>query len=140
MSNYRQVYDEAMGGINAAMAEESANFQRATATGDVAEQVRASQAVAGYRALSNEYHRMAQEHANSMNAPPAGSEDLPREDADLARRYGLTGSELSIAKGWTADPNIPPEAKVREYLSQRQRYRQARADGSYRDDQGRVTR
>jgi hypothetical protein len=136
-----QVYDQSMAGIRAAMAEEQNNFQRAVLTGDLDEQVRASQAVAGFRTLAQGYHEMAVEHAQSMNAPPVpGGDDLSRKDADLARRYGLTANELGVAKGWTSDQTITDEDKVRTYLHQRQRYRQARADGSYRDDQGQVRR
>jgi hypothetical protein len=139
-NNLAQVYDQAMAGINSAMAEENNNFQRAALTGDVDEQVRASQAIAGYRALSQEYHRMATEHANSMNVPPAGSEELSRRDVDLARRYGLTANELGVAKGWTANPDVCDEDRVREYVQNRQRYQRMRQTGEYRDDNGRVTR
>jgi hypothetical protein len=141
MSNYRDVYDQSMRGIQAAMVEEQNAFQRATLTGDIDEQVRASQAIAGYRTLSNEYHRMASEHARSLQAPPVpGGDDLSRRDQDLARHYGLSGNELAVAKGWTSDQTITDEDRVRQYVQNRQRYRQARADGSYRDDNGRVTR
>ena len=84
---------------------------------------------------------MASEHANSMQAPAVpGGDELSRRDTDLARHYGLTGQEIAIAKGWTSDPNINDEDRVREYVSQRQRYRHARATGQYRDDQGTVRR
>jgi hypothetical protein len=142
MSNdLARVYNQSMNGIQAAMAEENNNFQRAQLTGDIDEQVRASQAIAGYRALAEQYHKMASEHAQSMNAPTlAGGDELSHRDTQLARHYGLSAKEIGIAKNWTSDPNITDEDKVREYVSQRQRYRAARADGSYRDDQGRVTR
>ena len=53
MSNdLARVYNQSMNGIQAAMAEENNNFQRAQLTGDIDEQVRASQAIAGYRALA----------------------------------------------------------------------------------------
>jgi hypothetical protein len=141
MSNYRNVYDQSMAGINAAMVEEQANFQKATITGDVEEQVRASQAIAGFRTLADSYHKMASEHANSMQAPLMdGDSELSHRDSQLARHYNLSPGELSIAKAWTSDPAINDEDRVREYVQNRRRYQRMRATGQYRDDQGRVTR
>jgi hypothetical protein len=73
-------------------------------------------------------------------APLDGADDMSRGDVALARQFGLSGRDLSIAKNWTTDPNLTDAQKVQTYLENRQRYQQARADGSYRDDQGRVTR
>jgi hypothetical protein len=69
-----------------------------------------------------------------------GSDDMTPRDAALARHYGLSARDLSVAKGWTNASDMTDEDKVRTYLQNKQRYRQARADGSYRDDQGTVTR
>jgi hypothetical protein len=73
-------------------------------------------------------------------APSFGSDDISAKDTDLARRYGLSAKEIGVAKGWTSDPNMSDEARVKGYVEQRQRYRQMRQTGEYRDDQGRVTR
>lgn len=126
--------------FNAAYAQEQANLQAARAMGDDDEIARAIGSMAGIRATIREMDRMAAEETNRQQAPMAGTEDLPRRDVELARHYGLSAHEISIAKGWTTDPNLTDEAKVRAYCENRKRYRQGRADGTYRDDQGRVTR
>jgi hypothetical protein len=73
-------------------------------------------------------------------APMAGAEDLSHQDVALCRQFGLQPSDLKVAKGWTGDPNMSDADKVKTYVENRQRYRQARQSGEYRDDQGRVTR
>jgi hypothetical protein len=73
-------------------------------------------------------------------APLAGAEDMSHRDLALARQFGLSAHELGAAKNWTSDPNLSDEARVKTYVENRQRYRQARSDGSYRDDQGTVRR
>jgi hypothetical protein len=78
--------------------------------------------------------------ASQQPQAPAGADALSRRDVDLAKRYGLSPSDIRVAKGWTNDPNLSDEAKVKTYVENRQRLRQARADGSYRDDQGRISR
>lgn len=80
---------------------------------------------------------IAQQQAGPMIP---GSEDMPRRDVELCRKYGVTPNELGIAKNWTSDPKLSDDAKVQGYIEQRQRYRHARATGSYRDDQGFVRR
>jgi hypothetical protein len=70
--------------------------------------------------------------------PAAGfGDDVRRDHVALAQQYGLDANEIGVAVGWTTDPMISDEVKVKRYVENRQRYRKARADGSYRDDQGR---
>ena len=78
--------------------------------------------------------------AGSRQAPLAGEDEMSRSDAALARHYGLTGTQLAVAKGWTSDNRMSDEAKVRTYIENTNRYRQARASGQYRDDQGSIRR
>jgi hypothetical protein len=85
--------------------------------------------------------RVANKLATSQQpAPLPGSDDLSHRDVSLARHYGLTAQELGAAKSWTADSSMTDEAKVRSYVDNRQRLRQMRASGEYRDDQGVVRR
>jgi hypothetical protein len=87
--------------------------------------------------------RSLSERVQQMQRQPQampGAEGMSSRDVALAKHYGLSAGDLSIAKNWTNDSNLTDEAKVRTYVENRQRYRQARADGSYRDDQGTVTR
>jgi hypothetical protein len=78
--------------------------------------------------------------AGSRAAPLAGEDEMSRGDALLARKYGITAQQLGIAKGWTADSRMSDEQKVTTYIENTNRYRQARASGQYRDDQGTVRR
>jgi hypothetical protein len=55
-------------------------------------------------------------------------------------KYGLSPDEIEVARNFTTDPKLSNDDKEKLYAEQRNRYRQARANGSYRDDQGRVTR
>jgi hypothetical protein len=66
-----------------AIAEESAAFQRAQATGDFQEQLRPRGRLPPFRAQANEYHNMAQQHATSMR--PAAT---PNKYAAFSRRGG----------------------------------------------------
>lgn len=77
---------------------------------------------------------------HSRQAPLAGEDEMSRGDVALARKYGLTSQQVAVAKGWTSDPKLSDESKVKTYIENANRYRQARADGLYRDDNGRVTR
>jgi hypothetical protein len=55
--------------------------------------------------------------------------------------YGLSDDERAIAHGnGQGDPRLSNADRERIYAEQKARYQQARRDGSYRDDQGRVTR
>ena len=53
-------------------------------------------------------------------------------------RWNLSNEELEVAKGSHSGGTV--EERIEEYARNKQRYRQARANGSFRDDQGRVTR
>jgi hypothetical protein len=54
--------------------------------------------MAGYRASARELNSMAAEAMTPPAPPPlAGGDQLSRHDTDLARRYGLTSQEVSIA-------------------------------------------
>jgi len=53
-------------------------------------------------------------------------------------RWNLSNEEMEVAKGSHSGGTV--EERIEEYARNKQRYRQARADGSFRDDQGRVTR
>ena len=75
--------------------------------------------------------------AGSRQAPLAGEDEMSRGDAALARHYGLTGTQLSVAKNWTSDSRMTDETKVRTYIENAHRLRADRASGRYRDDQGR---
>jgi hypothetical protein len=85
---------------------------------------------------ANAFVRQSQSQAAHL----AGDEDLSREDAALVRKYGIKPGDLAIAKNWTTAGNMTVTEKVETYLRNAQRLREDRANGRYRDDQGRVTR
>ncbi|MES5485947.1 hypothetical protein QMZ05_24605 [Bradyrhizobium sp. INPA03-11B] len=136
----RQVHARSVEGFQAAYAEETAAYQRAALAGDLDEAARAAQALAGLRATMRELETLANEAMTPRQQPLAGAEDLSHRDVQLARHYGLTAQEIGVAKGWTNNPDLSDEDKVRQYVENRQRYRHMRATGEYRDDQGKVTR
>ena len=70
--------------------------------------------------------RIAHQYTASQQAQPQGN------------RWNLSTEEMEIAKGSHSGGTV--EERIEEYARNKQRYRQARADGSFRDDQGRVTR
>ena len=70
--------------------------------------------------------RIAHQYVASQQAQPQGN------------RWNLSTEEMEIAKGSHSGGTV--EERIEEYARNKQRYRQARADGSFRDDQGRVTR
>jgi len=56
-------------------------------------------------------------------------------------RYGLSRDEIEVAHGLASgDRKLTNEQREEAYARNKARYQQARRDGSYRDDQGRVTR
>lgn len=64
-----------------------------------------------------------------------------QQRAQSQNRYGLSSDEIAIARGnGSGDPRLTNDDRDRIYSEQKARYQQARRDGSYRDDQGRVTR
>jgi hypothetical protein len=130
-----EVYQTAMDGYRAAILQEEAAFQTAKLTGDMGEQVRASQALASYRSAANEYHAMAVQHARSMQA------------AAKPDPYGLTAEEREVAKNSFGGVkqkgeyvDISDDEKYALYAKNKAKYRQQRASGDYRDDQGTITR
>ena len=141
MADLKEVYQTSMAGIDGALIQEEAAFRTASLSGDLDEQVRASQSIAGLRATKREYISMAHEAmAPRAQAPLQGEDEMSRHDVELARKFGMTGQQLSIAKGWTSDNRMSDEDKIKTYISNTHRYRAARRDGTLRDDQGTVRR
>ncbi|MGJ4939297.1 hypothetical protein ACQR1W_01885 [Bradyrhizobium sp. HKCCYLS1011] len=128
MASYDEIYRQAMAGYRSAIVEQQAAFERATLAGDVDEQIRASQELAALRVQANEYHAMCVQHAETMRPAPQAS------------KYGLSEQEREVAHNWTSDASLSNDERERIYAEQRAKYRQMRADGSYRDDQGMVRR
>jgi hypothetical protein len=119
-------YNQSMNDYDLAMQEESLNIQRAAADGDTYAGRTASQALASLRVQKNEYIAMSTQHAASLRPAPGSS------------RYGLSKDEQTIAHGISGgDSRLTKEDRERIYLENKQKLAQARADGSYRDDQGR---
>jgi hypothetical protein len=127
--------------LEAERAEALAEYERARTSEDALGVREAGRAILR---IDNEKAALAQV-ANRLVArqqppPPVGADDLSRRDVDLASRYGLSAQEVAIAKGWTSSPSLSDEDRVKTYIEQRQKYRQQRASGEYRDDQGVVRR
>jgi hypothetical protein len=81
---------------------------------------------------------MTMQRQQQPQRQPAGfGDDIRRDHVELARQYGLDANEIGVAVGWTSDPMMSDEVKVKRYCENKHRLRQMRADGSYRDDQGR---
>jgi hypothetical protein len=92
-------------------------------------------------AQANALAQRANQYVARQSAPMMpGSEDLSHRDIALCQKYGISPTELPVAKGWTADPRLSDEAKVEQFAQNRARYQHARASGQYRDDQGVVRR
>jgi uncharacterized coiled-coil protein SlyX len=137
MADIGEVHQRSLQGFQVALQQELAAYRQAELAGDVDEMARAAQQMAGLRASMRELNNMASEAVAMRQPPPMpGSEDLPRRDADLCRKYGVSPNELGVAKNWTSNPSLSDEDKVRGYVENRQRYQHMRATGAYRDDQG----
>jgi hypothetical protein len=64
-----------------------------------------------------------------------------QQRAQPQNRYGLNADEVAVANGiGYGDSKLTNDDRQRIYSEQKGRYQQARRDGSYRDDQGRVSR
>jgi hypothetical protein len=124
MSNFKDVYDVSMRGFQSAIVEEQARFQQATLTGDLEEQVRASQSMAGSRSAMREYHALASEHAASLQrAMPQNPNGLSQTETEIARK---------------SRPDLPADQAERLYAYNRHKLATMRANGSYSDGQGSV--
>lgn len=128
MASNAETYRTAMSGYESAIIDEEAAFRRAELSGDQEEMVRASMAIASYRATAREYNSMAAEHAQGMQA------------ARPANAHGLSDQEVEVAKNWTGDNHMTADDKLRIYAENKARYQRMRASGEYRDDQGTVRR
>jgi len=128
MVDLAKVHQRSVEGFNAAYQNAAAEYQQAALAEDVDGMAAAAQQMAALRASMRELNSMASEYvATQRQATPSN-------------RYGLSEDEVAIARNWTSDNRMSEDEKLRTYAEQRQRYRQARADGSYRDDQGTVRR
>lgn len=137
MSDFKKIYDRSMASYQSALLQQQSEFQAAVATGDLDAQVIATQNLANIEEGMRNYNAMAQRYAESQKprqAPPMPGEDqLSRGDLALCRKYGIAPDDLPAAKNWTTNSNFTDEQKVQTYVENQKRYRQARADGSYRD-------
>jgi len=72
---------------------------------------------------------MSNQHAASLRPAPGAS------------RFGLSEDEVKIAHGISgSDPRLSNETREQIYAANKRKLAQARADGSYRDDQASVRR
>jgi hypothetical protein len=130
MANEAEIYSTAMSGYQIAIQEESVAYQRAQATGDLAEAVRASQSIAALRSQANEFHNMAQQQATAM-AP-----------ARPVSKFGLSEAERELAHTSIVDRrdmrSLSDEEKEKVYAENKARLHRMRASGEYRQttDQG----
>jgi hypothetical protein len=123
--------------LAAARAKALGDYESARISDDGEATMQAADAILEADARLNALDRVARNlHRERQPAPMAGEDDLSHRDVALARKYGLSASEIGIAKGWTSTPGLTDEQKTAHYVEQRQRYQQARRDGTYRDDQG----
>jgi hypothetical protein len=139
MTDYNKVHQRSLQSLQSALAQENILYQQAYSNGDVDEMAQAAQNMAGMRATMRELNTMHREVTAAPSVAP-GNPDMSARDQDLCRHYGLSGEDLTIAKGWTGDTRIPDTERDETYLRNKQRYQTARANGSYRDDQGYVRR
>jgi hypothetical protein len=113
----------------AEVAEASAEYERARLLDD-AHQVQA----ATDRLTELKQQRMA------MDAL-VYEQQAQQQRAQPQNRYGLNADEVTIARGiGSGDPKLSNDDREKLYAEQKSRYQQARRDGSYRDDQGRISR
>lgn len=70
--------------------------------------------------------RIAQTFVASQQRQPQGN------------KHGLSDEEIEVAKNWTCGGTA--DQRIDEYARNKQRYQQLRANGRYRDDQGKVTK
>ena len=66
--------------------------------------------------------------------------DAQQRAQPVRHKYGLSPDEVEVARAATANPKLTHDDKEKLYAEQRNRYRNARATGAYRDDQGSVRR
>lgn len=123
-----RVHQRSAEAIQAAMAEESANYQRASLIGDVDEAARAAQVIAGLRATTRElqglYHEAMTPQSQRMAAP--------------VNKYGLTEEEADVARH--SYSGSTDDEKMQAYAQNRAKYRHMVQTGQYSNDQGMVKR
>jgi hypothetical protein len=122
MANEREVYDVAMAGYQAAIAEQSNAYQQAQLSGDFQESVRASQELASLRVAQREFHQMAVENAQSMRPMKQNP-------------HNLTDLEVEIAKAAIPDRKDAPMTvaeKIDSYATQKAKLHEMRRTGEYR--------
>lgn len=116
----KEVYNTAMAGYQSALIQEQAAFQQAQISGDLDEQVRASQSMASLRSQAKEYQALASEHARSIQA------------AQPMNRFGLSPEEIEIAHKSFSTTGATKEEKERLYAENRAKLHRMRSTGEYR--------
>ena len=134
MSNEADVYRTAMAGYQSALVQEEAAYRQAQLAGDFQESVRASQAMASYRAAMNEYHNMAAQHAASTRAAaPSNKYGLTEEEVDIALKSVVDRDDLVDRQRGGYRVRFSDEDKLRSYAENKAKLAQMRRDGRYVD-------
>jgi hypothetical protein len=136
MNKAQRYYRQTTADNGAAYQQAHAEFLQADAAGDEAGATSALQTMAALRATRAQINEMYSEATTQTYRLP-GEENMSKRDVDLCRHYGLSPDDLATAKSWTGDPRVSDTERVETYLKNVGKLRQMRANGTYRDDQGR---
>jgi hypothetical protein len=132
---YSEIFEAQAQRIDREAAQANADLEAARQAGDPDWTMTASQRILELDAQRNALVTRANSYVRQSQATPmAGDEDLSREDAALCAKYRIKPSDLAVAKNWTSAGNMTAAEKVETYLKNQARYRNARANGTYRDD------
>jgi hypothetical protein len=117
-----ETYTLAMADYNRSLIDQQAAYQRAALEGDPYSAKEALKEMAAIKVQANEAHRLAVEHAASMQQPQGN-------------RFNLSADEVDLAHGHP-DDNKSNEAKEELFVRNKQRYQINKSNGLHRDDQG----
>lgn len=121
MSDVKTVHARSKASFQAALTQEMANYQQATANGDTDEQVRSAQVMAGLRASMRELDSMVAEVTQPQR----------QQQQQQVNEFGLTEEQAEIALKSFSAPDMSPDQKMKLYANNVNRLATERAAGRY---------
>jgi hypothetical protein len=124
----RKVHERGSAAFQAAYKEAEWEYQQAAVNEDVDGMASAGMKLAGLEATYEKFNSLAD---RAINPAPPG---------EPVNHYGLTASEVDVARNSFSAKDMTDDQKQRLYVHNKSKYRNMVATGQYSNDQGAVRR
>jgi hypothetical protein len=143
MPDVKQIYSQGARGYQAAYIEAEAKFRQAQLDDDLATATEAAMAMNNLRVAMAGWDGLYADAQRPQRAAPQQAAGRPvrfKDEYGNDRVAHMTDDQREIAHGLASTGRISKEQAEQIYAREATKLARQRADGSYRDDQGRVTR